>query len=380
MDHRRGTTADRFCPEGRSVADEPAKDKAADDGRPPKEALRYDGKSFDQWRTMLLTELKPERRCEAIKALAAFGVKDYGPEAATAIVEAVRGYKITTILAPLNDAEKDDDGKVILSAVAGLKKIGMPALPVLVKALKQDSAEGRRFAVAALGEMGPDANSAIPQLATALEDESSPVSDAALRAGYQQIITEDDAKVAFLMKAINARATDVRSQAITWLGSEGKNAKPAIPKLLVAVKDKVFTVRWAALEALVAVEADRKVALATVTTALKDEEPNVRLAALKFVQYAGPEARDAVPALIEALKRQREMSVEVTEIAKTLAGIGPAAKEAVPALKATMKLPVPKPQEPATAVLVLPSPREPSPPLDPILQAIQAIEGKPQPK
>ena len=39
------------------------------------EGLRYDGKPFEYWHHYMRTELKSERRVEAIRALAAFGVR-----------------------------------------------------------------------------------------------------------------------------------------------------------------------------------------------------------------------------------------------------------------------------------------------------------------
>src|SRR5262249_40204147 len=52
-----------------------------------KESLRYGGKTFNQWRTELMTELKPEIRIDGIKALREFGANGYGTEAVLAIVE-----------------------------------------------------------------------------------------------------------------------------------------------------------------------------------------------------------------------------------------------------------------------------------------------------
>src|SRR5207237_336000 len=52
-----------------------------------RESLRYDGKSFNEWRTQLQTELKLESRIDAIKAFGEFGKRGYGPEAAEAISE-----------------------------------------------------------------------------------------------------------------------------------------------------------------------------------------------------------------------------------------------------------------------------------------------------
>lgn len=61
-------------------------DKLAEsaDGAP---ALRYNGKTFEEWRTAWQTELSLEKRLEVVKALAAFGASGRGKEAAEAILD-----------------------------------------------------------------------------------------------------------------------------------------------------------------------------------------------------------------------------------------------------------------------------------------------------
>src|SRR5262249_34697497 len=61
--------------------------------KPAREELRYDGKDFEQWRRLLLTELKPERRIEAIRAMSAFGANGYARDAAAAVIEVLRAYE-----------------------------------------------------------------------------------------------------------------------------------------------------------------------------------------------------------------------------------------------------------------------------------------------
>ena len=56
----------------------------------PKGSLRYDGKSFGEWRKELETELKADRQVEAIKAFAAFGSRGYGKEATEVILNVMR--------------------------------------------------------------------------------------------------------------------------------------------------------------------------------------------------------------------------------------------------------------------------------------------------
>ena len=52
-----------------------------------KSVLRYNGKTFDEWRTAWQTELSLEKRLEVVKAPAAFGASGQGREAAQTILE-----------------------------------------------------------------------------------------------------------------------------------------------------------------------------------------------------------------------------------------------------------------------------------------------------
>ncbi|MEN6492771.1 MAG: M56 family metallopeptidase, partial [Thermoguttaceae bacterium] len=81
---------------GSSVAVSEMAEPAPEAKKPPiaREALRYDGKSFDQWYTELKTELKTERRTEAIRAFTEFGRQGYGKEATQAILVVMRDYSV----------------------------------------------------------------------------------------------------------------------------------------------------------------------------------------------------------------------------------------------------------------------------------------------
>jgi HEAT repeat protein len=69
-------------------------------------------------------------------------------------------------------------------------------------------------------------------------------------------------------------------------------------------------------------------ALAVVLTA--DPDPQTRASAAMALENMGPDAVEAVPALVKALKDREGLVVQRAIIA--LGNIGPAAQEAVPAL------------------------------------------------
>src|SRR5262249_33452889 len=130
-----------------------------------REALRYGGKNFDQWRTEMVTELKAAIRVDGLKAYAAFGSNGYGPEATEAILEMMRGYDAT------NTDSGDDDGKVVDAAYRAVGKIGEATVPALTSAVKEKNRNVRRFAINALTWVGRDARSAVPALLQAMKSE-----------------------------------------------------------------------------------------------------------------------------------------------------------------------------------------------------------------
>ncbi len=102
--------------------------------------LRYDGKPFAYWQTYCRTELKPERRIEALRALATLGENGYAEAAAPVIVEIAGLYPeeqhwISWVVDP--DDVKIVNGKVVLEARDASLRIGAAMVPALLKGLDE---------------------------------------------------------------------------------------------------------------------------------------------------------------------------------------------------------------------------------------------------
>ncbi len=97
-----------------------------------------------------------------------------------------------------------------------------------------------------------------------------------------------------------------------------------------ALKDEEGSVRKVAAEALGGIGPEAKAAVPALIEALKDPEGDVRREAAQTLGQIGPEAKAAVPALSEALK-DTEWEVR-SGAGRALGGIGPEAKAAIPAL------------------------------------------------
>lgn len=93
------------------------------------------------------------------------------------------------------------------TATDSLARIGMPALPALIEALKDPQASVRDRAAHALARMGPPASQAVPALIDALEDPDWRVRRSAARA-LGQIGPSAEAAVPALIEVIRDPASD----------------------------------------------------------------------------------------------------------------------------------------------------------------------------
>ena len=194
----------------------------------------------------------------------------------------------------------------------------------LIQALKAQEESARLEAVDQLGAMREKAAEAVPALTKLLADDSA---------------------------AVRAHAADA-------LGKIGPAAKPAAPALIELMTDPDDAVCRQALEALRQIRPGPEVGIPAVTKVLTEASPAMQVRALHALaeigpevvpfliealaeedavhwaciglQEIGPEAKDAVPALIEALDDPR-LDVR-REVTLALAAIGEAAAPAIPKL------------------------------------------------
>lgn len=274
-----------------------------------------------------------------------------------------RGYaetinSLTTIGKPavpaLIRAIKDNNSRVRGGAIFALGLIGdKQAVPAIIKALKDGDMDVRILAARALGELGD--KQAIPALTEALKDENFGyriIAATALgRLGNKEgldilnralknediigrlLAAEglsrigDKQGLAILIEALKNNESDVRGYAATTLGELGN--KQAVPALIEALKDKEVGVQRVALRSLVKLGDTR--AVPALIEILKDENARIRGNIALALGDLGD--KQAVPALIEALKSKDSQLRGYSAIA--LGQLGD--KQAVPALIEALK-------------------------------------------
>ena len=179
-----------------------------------------------------------------------------------------------------------------------IRRIGPPAMPLLVELLRDERVSIRRGAVDVLIDLAPDTESIQPPLRRALRDEDAQVAGDAVRA----------------------------------LGALGERAGPSVPALVKTLSHENPYVRVYAAEALASIGPKAGVAARDLARALGDPVPGVRWAAGEALASIGPAAQSAVPQLIEALKDEF-LYVRICA-AGALGSLGPKAQAAREALRA----------------------------------------------
>jgi HEAT repeat protein len=345
----------------------------ADEAPANKEALRYDGKSFDYWKSYVTTELKAERLIDAIHAMRAFGLRGYTRPAAETLVGVVKDH--------WRESEQgigadDPENKVIEEVLLAVARLGPPAMEVLLQ--HQESAEVREFTtrvVLRFGKTIPYSPAAVQTLVRAAEG-----NDARLRrfavgmlgsAIDQPAVTEalTGSQAEGIARALAAllgeKDVDV-SDAFALIAFMGPRAKAALPALvsyrlrekfwfwddssaklgrvadlltpLVArgLKDGQPEVRYRAARWLGELGQGARGAVPALLETLKDSSPPVRFQAIRSLGRIAAEPEKAIPALRQVFSDRREFREHRAEAALALMSFGPQAKESLPALLKTI--------------------------------------------
>jgi HEAT repeat protein len=239
-------------------------------------------------------------------------------------------------------------------------KIGGPAVPELIRLLRDQDESARSFAAESLGMIGPAARKAVPALVPMIGDPRMVMRLVAAAAMWR--IDRDERGIPILLEVLRVGDANDQLFAMTILaevGPAGKDAVPslidiltqgdrsrrpqaaaetlgrigaeaeaAVPALEAALKDPDGEIRTSAGLALWRI-ARLELALKALTGELRSPDQNDRFRAAMALGEIGPAAKSAVPALIDVLKNNPSSQAM---IARALGQLGPDAKAAVPAL------------------------------------------------
>jgi HEAT repeat protein len=233
-----------------------------------------------------------------------------------------------TAIPPLIQAFADSNEDVRKAAAESLAKFGAESAPALLDALHNESLTLRIEAIRALGSLGSEAKSAIPQLNALFQKGEGKLafeaSDALGKIGKPAVPA--------LADALKSDRPEVRSRAIQVLGKVGADA---VPVLVDALADKQADVRVNAASALTPLRMSDKMVVLALAHAVHDTDARVRQQSLRALQMLGSGAKLASPKLVEALKS--ESTQERLQVLNVLQNIGEDEKNIVPAAAELLK-------------------------------------------
>lgn len=219
--------------------------------------------------------------------------------------------------------DPDTDLRYLASQALGM--VGEPALPALVAVLREPDNDVRCNAARALGQMSATAQPAIPALAPLSKDP-----DAKLRSCVAEVLGRIGGPGALkvLVPLLSDSDRDVRWATLNALNPFGSSAREAVPMVMALAKDDDSVTRGVAYRTLGKIGAGNSKVVEMLRWAVRNDKSWIAIYALGEL---GPDAASAVPDLVVALKSTTGHYPRGT-IALSLGNIGPAAKDAVPAL------------------------------------------------
>ena len=221
-----------------------------------------------------------------------------------------------------------------------IRRIGPPAIPLLVDLLRHEGDSIRRSAADVLIDLAPYTEGIQPALRRALRDEDSIVAGDAARA-LGALGNRASPSVEALVITLSHEDPYVRIYAAEALASIGPNAAKAANALAEALGDPIPGVRWAACEALASIGPAAQSAVPQLIEALEDEFLYVRIFAAGALGSIGPKAQSAREALRAAANDpilRNEAEWALSRIAGVKSG-EPVASHVVPSPSVALQLP-----------------------------------------
>jgi HEAT repeat protein len=219
------------------------------------------------------------------------------------------GPQAEVAITAMIEAMADPEYRVASQARTSLGFMGPVAVPHLAKALKHPNPRVRTFAASFCRDPYPETRAALPQLLEALKD---PEIEVRCNVVYSlaDLAKDFPEAIPMIIGGLQDEDSKVRVTATIKLGHLGSLAKSAIPSLLKMVKDEDWKIRSRSIETLQEIGYRDKLFITLLINALKDNDNRVRKSAALVLGIIGPDAKDALPALLEVMEEVGEVGVE----------------------------------------------------------------------
>ena len=247
------------------------------------------------------------------------------------------GHKAKTAVPALVRAVKNDkaNGWVAASALGAIDAEGI-STPVLIEALGNSNSRMRRFAAIGLRLIGPKAAAAEKTLHDGLRDGDLGARIAAARA-YWSVSGKADDAVRALRSVI--RASDrwhVQMWAANALAEIGPAAKAAVPELIACLRSDTRYVVTSSAEALGLIGPDAASVAPGLTALLEDSDDDYTRVCIAQALWRINRSENSLPVLQDALKNSGDF-MAVSRAVQAIGEIGPQAKGSAPLLRSLLK-------------------------------------------
>ena len=262
--------------------------------------LRTQDSSIHQGLRSLVPELPLRLRGLALKRIELPFAAEARGEAARSL--GIIGPEARAAVPALAQALQDTNHQVCYDAANAMARIGKDSVPALTDALRMPDPNRRHSVIAALAEIGPEAETAVPALIEQLKDPDPNIREAIAyalpRIGPPGLLALLD-----VIEHGTGAAREVAAKELLLFRSSPLNATPA---LLDMARDEAPGTRHRAIETLAALHSIRRPVIDMFIAALKDPIPEVRVAAIKALVQSGTAGQRSVPSLTLLLEDKEE--------------------------------------------------------------------------
>jgi HEAT repeat protein len=181
--------------------------------------------------------------------------------------------------------------------------------PALREALKDENKNVRQLAASALAWSGVTDKVVLNELIRGMAEPWKP-SYRALpddpMAAYEALVKAGEKAVPALVAVVEDKKHPARASAVWALGEIGKPAKAALPAIEAVIRDRDLPGLHHIIEAKYQIDGDAAFAIKHLVPLLDTEEGRNCDGANRVLARMGADAKDAVPALVAAMKKYKE--------------------------------------------------------------------------
>jgi HEAT repeat protein len=298
------------------------------------EALKDESSEVRYWAATALRDSAAKEAAPALLALVKQAPLATRREALTLLGQ-VKPASKEVVSELIRIVKHETDLDLYSRAVTALGDIGpsaKDAIPALVEALKNESWPFQQGVIRAVGAFGQDARPAVPALLKALNDDNPEIRVYAA-ASLWQIERRSERVLPVVLAALQGSPSTPQSDGDNVAMRVPGHGASALSDLPAPVLPANFNyVHVLALKVLCQVEP--KTGYPLLCKAIQAKESDSRLSAILTAGELGPEAKEAVPALIQVLRDKNDWHVQA---AQSLGQIGRAAASALPAFREAAK-------------------------------------------